>query len=127
MQGPTRTDRKGKRLPYKFIVGVESRVYGCDPGTKQQSSQWKNHPPAIQESWGRWSQTSRACYLFSWTERQFFRRSFFLQCQPVNQQFCIGVLRVLWTFELNGENPGGVLSELCTTKWVWYKVLFWWH
>ena len=77
----------------KFRVGDESGVYGFNLGTKHQSSQWKSHPPAIRESWGRWSQTSRACCLFSWTVRQFFRRSFFFQCQPVNDQFC-GVLRV---------------------------------
>ena len=57
-----------------------------DPGTNQQSSQWKSHPPAIQESWGRWSQALRACCLFSWTVMCSFRRSFFLHCWPVNQQ-----------------------------------------
>ena len=71
----------------KFRAGDENWVYGYDPGTKQQSSQWKSHHPAIQESWGRWSQTSRMCCLFSWVVRQFFRRRFFLQCHPVNQQF----------------------------------------
>ena len=86
--------KKERDFHSKFSAGDESWVYGYDPGTKQQSSHWKSHPPAIQESWGKWSQTSRACCLFSWTVRQFFRRSFFLQCQPVNQQFCIGVLRV---------------------------------
>ena len=55
----------------------ESWFYGYDPGTKQQSSQWKSRPPAVQGSWGSWSQTSRAC-LFSWTVRHFFRRSFLL-------------------------------------------------
>jgi len=61
----------------KFRAGDENWVYGYDPGTKQQSSQWKSHP-TIQESWDRWSQTSRARCLFFWTVRQFFRRrSFF--------------------------------------------------
>ena len=47
-----------------------------------QSSQWKSHSPVIQESWGRWSQTSRACCLFSWTVGQFFKRSFFFTATP---------------------------------------------
>jgi len=34
----------------KFRAGDGSWVYGYDPGTKQQSTQWKSHPPAIQES-----------------------------------------------------------------------------
>ena len=85
--------RKERGFYSKFRAWDENWVYGYDPGTKQHSSQRKSQSPAIQESWGRWSQTSRACCLFSWTVRQFFRRRF-LQYQPVNQQFFIGVLRV---------------------------------
>jgi len=69
--------KKERDIHSNFRAGDESWVSGYDPGTKQQSSHLKSHPPAIQESWGRWSQTSRACFLFSWTVRWFFRRSFF--------------------------------------------------
>ena len=55
---------KRKETSIQFRAGDESWVYGYDPGTKQQSSQWKNHPSAIQESWGRLSQASRACCVF---------------------------------------------------------------
>jgi len=72
--------KKERGFYSKFRAVDESWICGYYPGTKQQSSQWKSHPPAIQEISGRWSQTSRTCCLFSWTVRQFFRRSFFLQC-----------------------------------------------
>ena len=42
--------KKGRDFHSKFRAGDESWVYGYYPGTKQQSSQWKSHPPAIQES-----------------------------------------------------------------------------
>ena len=50
--------KKERDLHSKFRAGDESLVYGYVPGTNQQSSQWKSHPPAVQEIWGRWSQTS---------------------------------------------------------------------
>jgi len=42
--------KKERDFHSKFRAGDESWVYGYDPGAKQQSSQWKSHPPAIQES-----------------------------------------------------------------------------
>ena len=42
--------KKERGFHSKFRAGDESWVCGYDPGTKQQSSQWKSHPPAIKES-----------------------------------------------------------------------------
>ena len=36
------TANKDPDFPKKVINGDESFVYGCDPGTKAQSSQWKS-------------------------------------------------------------------------------------
>jgi len=47
VQGVTRTGQKGKRLPSKFITGVESWVYGYDPGTKEESSSC--HPRELRQ------------------------------------------------------------------------------
>jgi len=82
---------KRKETSIQFRAGDESWVYCYDPGTKQQSSQWKNHPSAIQESWGTWSQALFSVFL---NREAILKKEFFLQRQPVNQQFCIGVLRV---------------------------------
>ena len=43
--------KKERGFHSKFRAGDESWVCGYDPGTMQQSSQWKSHPPAIKESW----------------------------------------------------------------------------
>ena len=120
--------KKERDFHSKSRAGDESWVYDYDPGTKQQSPQWKSHPPASKESWGSWSQTSRACCLFSWTVRHFFRRSFFLQCQPVNQQFC-GVLRVF--MEADGRKclTSGIHRTGCcimtTRHATWIHGFFW--
>jgi len=45
--------KKERDFNSKFRAGDESWVYGSDPGTKQQSSHWKSHPSAIQESCSR--------------------------------------------------------------------------
>jgi len=42
--------KKKRDFHSKFRAGDESWFYGYDPGTKHQSSQWKSHPPAFQES-----------------------------------------------------------------------------
>jgi len=42
--------KKERDFHPKFRAGDENWVYGYDPVTKQQSSQWKSHPSAIQES-----------------------------------------------------------------------------
>ena len=42
--------KKERDFRSKFRAGDESWVYGYDPETKQQSSQWKSHPPAIRET-----------------------------------------------------------------------------
>jgi len=42
--------KKERGFHSKFRAGDKSWVCGYDPGTKQQSSQWKSHPSAIQES-----------------------------------------------------------------------------
>ena len=39
--------KKERDFHFKFRVGDESWAYSYDPGTKQQSSQWKSHPSAI--------------------------------------------------------------------------------
>jgi len=66
--------KKERGFHSKFRAGDESWACVYSPGTKQQSSQWKSHPPAIQESWGRWSQTSKTMLSVFF---QLFRRSFF--------------------------------------------------
>ena len=42
--------KKERDFHSKFRAGDESCAYSYDPETNQQSSQWKSHPPAIQES-----------------------------------------------------------------------------
>ena len=44
--------KKERGFCTKFIAGDESWVYGYDPGTKQQSSQWKSsscHPRELRQ------------------------------------------------------------------------------
>jgi len=88
VQGATRTGQKGKRLPSKFIAGDESWVYGYDLGTKEESSsclprelrQMKSHFKSM-----------LSVFLNSEAVPQ---KEFFLHWKPMNQHFCMGVLRV---------------------------------
>jgi hypothetical protein len=89
VQGVTRTGQKGKRLPPKFIAGVESWVYGYDPGTKEESSSC--HPRELRQMKSGFK--SMLCVFLN--SEVIFWKEFFLQCQFVNEQFCMGVLRVL--------------------------------
>ena len=70
--------KKERDFHSKIRARDENWVYGYVPGTNQQSSQWRSHPPAILESWGRWSQTSWACCPLG-TVRHFF--SFFFSAR----------------------------------------------
>jgi len=77
-----------------FRAGDGSWVYDYDTGIKQHSSHWDSHPPAIQERRQMKSDFKSMLSVFLNIEA-ILQKEFFLQCQPVNQQFCIRVLRVL--------------------------------
>jgi len=57
-------------------------VYGYDPGTKEESSSC--HPGVLRQMKSDFKSMLSV----------FLNSEFFLQCQPVNQQFCIGIVRV---------------------------------
>ena len=84
-----------KRKETSIISSEQEMKAGFMVMTQEQSNR---HPSAIPESWSRWSQTSRACCLFSWTVRQFFSRIFSSvpDCEPaVLQRSTKGVMEAV--------------------------------
>jgi hypothetical protein len=84
--------KKERGFNSKFRVGYKSWVCGYDPGTKEQSSQWKSffcHPRELRQL--KSDLKTMSVFLNS---EAVLQKEFFLQCQPGNQQFCVGVLRV---------------------------------
>jgi hypothetical protein len=64
--GLSRGAWKRPSIPFKDIAGGETWVYGYDPGTKQQSSQF-NSPSALNPKLqGKFTQIGRASICFLW-------------------------------------------------------------
>ena len=70
----------------KFRTGDENWVYGYDAGSQQESSSC--HPRELRQMK---SDFKSMLSVFLNSEAIFQKEFLFLQCQPVNQQFCVGV------------------------------------
>jgi histone-lysine N-methyltransferase SETMAR len=79
----------------RIITGDESWVYGYDPETKRQSSQWKS-PSSPQPKKERMSRsTTKTMLIVFFDIRGIVHREFVPQGQTVNKKFCCEVLRRL--------------------------------
>jgi hypothetical protein len=77
-----------------IITGDESWVYGYDPETKQQLSQWKT-PNSPRPKKGRQVQSNvKSVLIFFYTE-DIVHKEFVAPGQTVNGNFCCDVLRRL--------------------------------
>jgi len=78
----------------RVITGDESWVYGYDPETKQQSSQWKS-PGSPRPKKARQSRSTTKSMLVFFDIRGIVHHEFVPEGQTVNTEFCCSVLRRL--------------------------------
>jgi hypothetical protein len=86
----------------RIITGDKSWIYGYDPETKQQSSQWKSlQSPRAQKAQKVWSWTKSMLIVFS-TWSDLFTVNLFQHSDQLR------LLRILWCFE--------TLERKCATE-----------
>jgi hypothetical protein len=77
----------------RVIPGNESWIYGYDPETKQQSSQWKSpdspRPKKVRQMKGK----AKSMLIFFFDFEGIVHKEFALAGQTVNSTFCCGVLQ----------------------------------
>jgi hypothetical protein len=82
VQGPARSGKRGRNFLPKVIRGGEN---GYDPEMKQQSSQWKSSQSPHAKKAQQVRSTFKSMLIFSFTVREFFTLSLFLEAK-LNQQ-----------------------------------------
>ena len=87
--------RRDKDFLSKIITGDESWIFGYDPETKQQSSQWKNPGSPRPKKARQVKSQIKSMLIVFYDMRGIIHREFVPQGQTVNQDYYICVLRRL--------------------------------
>ena len=97
----------------RVITGDESWVYGYDPETKQQSSQWKSQGSPRPKKARQSRSATKSMLIMFFDIRGIVHYEFVPEGQPVNAEFYCNVLRRLRE-DIRGKRP-----ELwCAGNWL---------